>query len=563
MDLDEFVDLIYRGVPDGHFYFANEIHKQANKAFPKWSKDKAAHVRNLTADVNRITDLYFSPAIYRRPTRPVKANVAGASCVWVDCDAGLPEFTETPNLLVETSPNHFHAYWLLGEFAPLSEIEAINRQLAYQYNTDKSGWDGTQLLRPPGSVNRKRADFQSCVVSVQTEKTTTFQVDLAEHDDNGSNGRVNSGNNPELQAILARTNFPQKVLNLIFVEETSQKEGRSGLLFRTACELLQLGLSNAEAEIVIAFQDARLRKFEHHSDAAAQITGLVRNAREKTGTPAPVGEDKSKPLYKLWKGNKEFLDVETDEEDFIVQDFFYDQGMIVIGGEPGAGKSRLALQLMDCIACGKAFLGKTISRPRRCAYLSLDMNNRRVRDIRKKQALEFTDVEQDLIDENVLLMIRGYGMDLTNKELQLRVEEDLVAADIEVVFVDVLARSVPSMIDDKCAVAFLDWVQRLMVNRKMAFVFVTHTRKGQVGNKTNLDLDDHYGSRHWSIPPDHLYTLANIKGEVRLYVLKDRSGELPEIMYLRKDYGHSFFHPKSSTQQTEESAKAGDGKTDL
>jgi AAA domain/RepB DNA-primase from phage plasmid len=561
-NMDEFLSLIFRHSTDGQFYFANEINKKVGQAFPRWYRSKEDYASALTVNPTRITDLYFSPANYFRSTRPIKSNVAGASCVWVDCDSGLPKFEEAPAVLLESSPERYHAYWLLDQFRPAWWVEATCKSLALRYGTDTSGWDSTQLLRPPGSLNRKRGNYECKVIDLND-----FTTEFPELEEPTVRNEVQSADSEMgLSAILARSHFSGRVLDLILKETETAKEGRSGLIFKTACELMQMGLSDEETEIVVAFQDRRLRKFIHHADAAGQIKNLVSKARQHVGVPPPVGSDHTKPLYKISKGGKEFLQENKDQEPFIIEDMLYEEGMIVLGGEPGAGKSRLAFQMLDCIACGKSFLGKKVTSPRKCAYISLDMNARRVRDIRKRQADEFTDKELELIDENVTLMIRGYGMDLTNTELQMRVQDDLINADVEVVFIDVLARAVPSMLDDKCAVAFLDWIQILMVNRRMSFVFVTHTRKGQVGSKGNTHLDDHYGSRHWSIPPDHAYTLAPYKGDKGLFVLKDRGGELPEVVKIHVDYGHSWYHLITDVQQEESKDKAhfaGDGKTEV
>jgi hypothetical protein len=560
---EQFLNLLFRHSTNGQFYFANEINKKVGQAFPRWYRSKEEYAAALVVNPGRITDLYFSPANYFRSTRPIKSNVAGASCVWVDCDSGLPKFEESPAVLLESSPDHFHAYWLLDQFRPAWWIEETNKTLVYRYGTDTSGWDGTQLLRPPGSLNRKRGNYECKVINLE-DRTTSFPEPVRPNiSESGTQG---SSEDLGLTSILARAHFSARVLDLILKETETAKEGRSGLIFKTACELMQMGLSDEETAIVVAFQDRRLRKFVHHADAAGQIKSLVAKARQHVGVPPPVGSDHSKPLYKIWKGNKEFLQVEKDEGEFVVEDMFYEEGMIVIGGEPGVGKSRLAFQMLDCIACGKTFLGQKVPKPRKCAYISLDMNNRRVRDIRKKQSLEFTDKELELIDENVLLMIRGYGMDLTNTELQMRVQDDLITNEIEVVFIDVLARAVPSMLDDKCAIAFLDWIQVLMVNRKMSFVFVTHTRKAQVGSKNNTALDDHYGSRHWSIPPDHAYTMVNSGGELRLYTLKDRSGSMWDMIKLAVNRDHSWYTKKGDAVATEgedQVVHAGDKVTEI
>lgn len=540
--IDEFLSLIFRHAPDGRFYFSNEIHKTLGKAFPKWHRTKEDYAKSLVTETGKSTDLYFSPALYLRPTRPIKSNVAGSSVVWVDCDSGLPEFDKSPSLLIETSPDHFHAYWALEGFKPAPYIEAINRQLAYKYHTDKSGWDSTQLLRPPGSYNRKRENFQAKVtehrdsihafeVTAEDITTPTLQGDVSE--------------------VLARTVFTQKIRNLLFKETTSKNEGRSGLIFQTACELVSMNLPDSEIIALLMMQDDRLKKFTNHADRIGTLTGLVTNARGKVGIHAPVGKEDSRPLYSIWKGNKEFLSAKDGEgEQFIVQHLLYKQGITIIGGEPGAGKSRFTIQMLDSISCGKPFIGKAVHEPLVCAYISLDMNNRRVRDIRTKQQFFYTDVEQDLIEKNMNMFIRGYGMDLTNPELQARVQEDLIAIGAQVVCFDVLARAVPSMLDDQMAVKFLDWVQAMIEFNGISVVFVTHTRKTAVGIKASHGLDDMYGSRHWSIPPDEAFTLVNTStNDTTMYVNKDRSGELGEFVYLYKDYNHSSFSIRNLTKK--------------
>lgn len=80
--------------------------------------------------------------------------------VWVDIDnregvlQRLQDFSPSPSLIID-SGNGYHAYWLLNDECSLETIERINQVLAQNLEADKSGWDCSQLLRLPGSLNLK------------------------------------------------------------------------------------------------------------------------------------------------------------------------------------------------------------------------------------------------------------------------------------------------------------------------------------------------------------------------------------------------------------------------
>jgi hypothetical protein len=62
----------------------------------------------------------------------------------------------------------------------LEAIETKNRSLAYLLDADTSGWDSTQLLRPPGSVNHGygKPERKGKTYQVVTEDTTGFEYKL-------------------------------------------------------------------------------------------------------------------------------------------------------------------------------------------------------------------------------------------------------------------------------------------------------------------------------------------------------------------------------------------------
>ena len=105
-------------------------------------------------------DCYFVPAVLAGTSRK-KAFFKESRVAWVDYDKAtpqppLPEGKE-PSYVVESSPGKYHMYWLLDEAVGPWPTEGANKHLiqAVGDGADKSGFDCTQLLRVPGTLNYK------------------------------------------------------------------------------------------------------------------------------------------------------------------------------------------------------------------------------------------------------------------------------------------------------------------------------------------------------------------------------------------------------------------------
>ena len=108
--------------------------------------------------LDSVGDVYISPAIYSE-RRATKDSIKKLQTVWVEFDG--EEYIDFgsvshPTLIVQTSfSSHVHCYWRLDKPALQSTVEDINRRLTFFLKADSSGWDAVQLLRPPGTINRK------------------------------------------------------------------------------------------------------------------------------------------------------------------------------------------------------------------------------------------------------------------------------------------------------------------------------------------------------------------------------------------------------------------------
>ena len=88
--------------------------------------------------------------------RRLKANAASLTACYVDGDGAKPTAnTPPPTAVVISSPGREQYWWRLSRPVAPEEGEDINRRLAYAMAADLSGWDLTQLLRVPGTRNRK------------------------------------------------------------------------------------------------------------------------------------------------------------------------------------------------------------------------------------------------------------------------------------------------------------------------------------------------------------------------------------------------------------------------
>jgi hypothetical protein len=112
-----------------------------------WCRERSAEDR----------EVYFCAHLLTAKRR-VKEHAAPVLALWADADgARSPEDARVPppSAVVETSPGRGHLFWRLSRPLPPREAEALNRRLSRAAGADRSGWDLTQLLRPPDTRNHK------------------------------------------------------------------------------------------------------------------------------------------------------------------------------------------------------------------------------------------------------------------------------------------------------------------------------------------------------------------------------------------------------------------------
>jgi hypothetical protein len=89
------------------------------------------------------------------------ADIISIRAHWVDLDAApltnLKRLKLRPHIIVPTSPNKFHVYWLVKD-APLDQFKGTQKRLAKLVGGDPNVCDLSRVMRLPGFFNQKQPD---------------------------------------------------------------------------------------------------------------------------------------------------------------------------------------------------------------------------------------------------------------------------------------------------------------------------------------------------------------------------------------------------------------------
>ena len=97
-----------------------------------------------------------------------RENIVGIRAVFVDLDgaplAPVIQWTLPPNIVVESSPDRYHAYWLVDHAVTLTEFTGLQKKLAKLFGGDPKVHDLPRVLRLPGFIHRKGKPFRTRIV---------------------------------------------------------------------------------------------------------------------------------------------------------------------------------------------------------------------------------------------------------------------------------------------------------------------------------------------------------------------------------------------------------------
>ena len=201
-------------------------------------------------------DMYFSALSFNQPARK-NENFAGSSLLFADLDGSSPfRIKPAPTWAWETSPGSYQAAWFMNKvIMAYDEWAHLNKRMTIHTNADVGGWQGSKLLRVPGTANFKRAtqfEIPLGVVKIHNEA----EIDHAWLEKNlpavaaPSRAAVNENwlpplAMPEDRAGLMRRYWPLITLRGRDMLSKTKVSDRSLHIVRTIHELLNAGLDPA------------------------------------------------------------------------------------------------------------------------------------------------------------------------------------------------------------------------------------------------------------------------------------------------------------------------------
>ncbi len=510
-ELNTYIDVLFEGL-EGFVYSPVKTTDSWNPEwfeYPRQRVELIEHIRKGGGDV------YISPAVYNEK-RATKDSVKKTQCVWVEFDGNDKiDFKQVsiPNLIVQTSfASHVHCYWKIGP-TNQTAVENANRRLTYYLQADSSGWDITQLLRPPGTINHKHnlpvvlADFNDSLHTVGEFGFVPEPVVAATE-------TVLTEHLLDAEAILREHQLPLKV-NKMVLKEIPVEPYRSSFLARLANELAEEDLSHLEIVSLLKEVDSRIKKYEGRSDQLVRLSQIADYAIHKR-----LAEEQL-VTYSL-----DYILNHVDSLQWVLPQWLHTTGQMIISGAPGVGKTQWLLQLGVCLANGESFLGMPVNAKHKVFCFSLEMDKSSLKEFLSKQKREWNSIPSQayftVVDESASLM---------------QYENLIAEHESNIVLIDSMLELFDDMSDNPNSEArkVMKWCRKIRRRYGVAIVLIHHNRKATEGNKKPKGLADLVGSFQFAKDTETVLQLWHDQKGIELSGVKVRFGMKDDFMITRNE----------------------------
>jgi KaiC/GvpD/RAD55 family RecA-like ATPase len=538
VELNEFFEFMW-GANSGYVYAPikspDSEKEEWQTHFFQWPEQRAELIQHVLG-YTTVAECYFGPALYRSPGEISKENVLGTQVLWAEFDGNAPkpdilgDKVPHPSMRIKSSSEgHEHFYWHLDYFATDKEfIEDTNRAITYTLHADSSGWDATQILRPPGTKNHKRDKFVRVISQNQTEYSNDFFSRLTVPK-KLTKDTIELDEVPDVLSVVAKYKWPAEEF-LFFRKNEIPVGSRSSALMRLAYVCAELRMSDEEAFSVLYNADDRWQKFTGRRDRIRRLLDLINKARHKYPLNPEIIIDELQVL------NWQELTEQEVYVDWLIPGILQRQGLMLISGKPGVGKTQIMIQLLMHQAMGKPMFNWEITQPRRVVFVSMEMNVVELKVIQAEMDSILTDEERALLQENFHFIPIGQSLLFDSDGDRSKILKMLDRVKPEISSFDSLSKTTRAALDETNSKTVMDFADDMRYNFDTTVGLIHHNRKAQVGNRRPKDLDDIYGSFYLTANPTTVINMwANDKSmDIELSFNKVRLAPQPRTLHIMR-----------------------------
>lgn len=376
----EYFDSIWKDSGGKVFLTLRNPHNQSWTEHPFQWPDNADEAVEFVKSNYKDYDVYVAPAMFNEnASRRSPDQVQGSHVLWADLDDNsvknaLDRLHDFGAMVVQSgSDDHYHGYLLLDRPVDGEELAKLNKVLAYKFGGDSKHAANT-VLRVPGTLNHKTENPKEVDFNHQVK-----DYDLETGDYIFSEPKVWSL--ASLRMIFQSTteiveqseqiditpepvkDIPKTVAEIfdLSVEQVNElyEEKRSGAIYALVSTALDEGMTpNQIAYLLTKWSVSRTKlKTDERiiEDLKRIIAKIGYTPSEGTGFKILTEEDLEN----------------YQQASFLIEDVLPQHGITAITGDPGSGKSFVALDMALSVSRGRPWSGHPV-RQGRVMYVGLE-----------------------------------------------------------------------------------------------------------------------------------------------------------------------------------------------
>lgn len=356
-----------------------------------FSREEFPSIRQFLRD-NEDHDIYFCPHGFNRRARR-KEEAVLPNLLWADLDFADPRDSEIkPTIAIESSPGRFVGLWKLKDVM----TETLNRRLTYFLDADPGGWDLTQVLRFPSTKNFKYKS-QPRVRTLWTDgkvwnpKSIEKKLPPDETPDQEGGEYLSAAEVFELY----QNKLPRWVRRELMAKKAVGRADRSEMLWKieNACIEAGMGLDEAFAVIKVSVWNkfaGRRNEDEQLRRELSKIVDLHFREKPKGAEKLHRKSDAEESEDEKHRGMFKFIpmsQIEEEDIDWLWYPYLARKTLSILEGDPGLGKSYMAMMVAGAIAMGKRLPCVRKGKPRAhgpVVYFDIENNAASVTKVRLK-----------------------------------------------------------------------------------------------------------------------------------------------------------------------------------